>query len=256
MRTRVYVDGFNLYYGALKETPFKWLDLVALAKQLLPDRYIVEKLRYFTARVTGGRDRNAPARQQTYLSALETFPEVEIHYGRFLPKTIWRPLVNLPVASRRIALPNPVTMPEGDYVVDGSRTQRLSVGAYPRPDTPAKKRRKRSRPLPDAVVAEVHTTEEKGSDVNLAAHLLNDAWKNRFDAAAVFTNDTDLITPIRMVSAERGKPVFVVCPAGKRMAQGLADVASHKRHIRRAMLRAAQLPNPIPGTSISKPPTW
>ena len=28
MRTRVYVDGFNLYYGALKDTAFKWLDPV------------------------------------------------------------------------------------------------------------------------------------------------------------------------------------------------------------------------------------
>ena len=31
MRTRVYVDGFNLYYGALKGTSFKWLNLLALS---------------------------------------------------------------------------------------------------------------------------------------------------------------------------------------------------------------------------------
>ena len=48
MRTRVYVDGFNLYYGALKGTPFKWLDLVRLAYQLLPAGYSVTKLKYFT----------------------------------------------------------------------------------------------------------------------------------------------------------------------------------------------------------------
>ena len=30
MRTRVYVDAFNLYYGALRGTPYKWLDLDAL----------------------------------------------------------------------------------------------------------------------------------------------------------------------------------------------------------------------------------
>ena len=37
MRTFVYVDGFNLYYGALKGTPWKWLDLPALfAKVLQP----------------------------------------------------------------------------------------------------------------------------------------------------------------------------------------------------------------------------
>ena len=27
MRTYVYVDGFNLYYGALKGSHYKWLDL-------------------------------------------------------------------------------------------------------------------------------------------------------------------------------------------------------------------------------------
>ena len=29
MRTFVYVDGFNLYYGALKRSSWKWLDLPA-----------------------------------------------------------------------------------------------------------------------------------------------------------------------------------------------------------------------------------
>ena len=98
--------------------------------------------------------------------------------------------------------------------------------------------------------------EEKGSDVNLAVHLLNDAWKKSFDAAVVISNDTDLVTPIRMVSVEQGKPVFVVCPSGKRMALPLADVATYRRHVRPAMLRAAQFPTKIPGSSVSKPATW
>ena len=67
-------------------------------------------------------------------------------------------------------------------------------------------------PIRDAVIAEFHTMEEKGSDVNLAAHLLNDAWKNRFEAAVVISNDTDLVVPIRMITEERKRPVYVVCP--------------------------------------------
>ena len=31
MITNVYIDGFNLYYRALKDTPFRWLDLRKLA---------------------------------------------------------------------------------------------------------------------------------------------------------------------------------------------------------------------------------
>ena len=30
MNTYVYVDGFNLYYGAVKGTPYKWLNINAL----------------------------------------------------------------------------------------------------------------------------------------------------------------------------------------------------------------------------------
>ena len=48
--------------------------------------------------------------------------------------------------------------------------------------------------------------EEKGSDVNLGAHLLNDAWKGLFDAAVVISNDTDLVTPIRMVTSSGASP--------------------------------------------------
>ena len=74
MRTRVYVDGFNLYYGAVKGTPFKWLNLVELAYQILPAGHSVDKLNYFTARVSGVSDPGAPARQHAYLSALATLP--------------------------------------------------------------------------------------------------------------------------------------------------------------------------------------
>ena len=67
--------------------------------------------------------------------------------------------------------------------------------------------RDRSRRL----VAEPYTLEEKGSDVNLAAYLLDDAWQDRFEAAAVLSNDTDRVTPIRMVVSARKKPEFIVC---------------------------------------------
>ena len=77
VRTRVYVDGFNLYYGALKGTAFKWLDPVLLTSLLLPPEYEIEQLGYFTARVSGKLDPRAPARQRVYLKALATLAEVE-----------------------------------------------------------------------------------------------------------------------------------------------------------------------------------
>ena len=206
------------------------------------------------ARVSGVVDPGSPARQQGYLSALGTLPEVEVHFGSFLAKAIWRPLTNLPVAERRIGSPTPVTLPAGVHPVDGS--QRLPVGSYPTQSDGRKKRRRREEPLRDAVVAEVHSMEEKGSDVNLAAHLLNDAWNGVFDIAAVISNDTDLVTAIRMVTVERGKPVIVVCPGRWQVAPKLRHVATRVRHIRLPMLKAAQFPERIPGSAISKPTLW
>ena len=112
------------------------------------------------------------------------------------------------------------------------------------------------RPIRDAVIAEFHTMEEKGSDVNLAAHLLNDAWKDLFEAAAVISNDTDLVVPIHIVTEERKRPVFVVCPGRWQIAPPLRQAASRVRHIRPAMLRAAQFPDTLPGTVIVKPQDW
>lgn len=45
MITYVYIDGFNLYYGCLKGTPFRWLDLRKLCQNLLPPNQI-EKIKY------------------------------------------------------------------------------------------------------------------------------------------------------------------------------------------------------------------
>ena len=257
MRTRVYVDGFNLYYGALKGTSFKWLDPVRLSAQVLPSICVIDKVLYFTARVSGLSGPGAPARQQVYLSALGTLPKLEAHFGSFLAKTVWRPLVNLPVADRPIATPlHPVTLPAGEHPVAGQSMQTLPVGHYPVGGHRRGKRRKAPAPLHYAVIAKFHAMEEKGSDVSLAAHLLNDAWNERFEAAAVISNDTDLVTPIRMVVSERGKNVFIVCPGRGQVASKLREAASHVRHIRPAMLRAAQLPGTLPGTAITKPAQW
>jgi hypothetical protein len=85
-------------------------------------------------------------------------------------------------------------------------------------------------------------------------HLSRDG-KNRGEAAAVFSNDTDLTEPIRMAAVERAKPVFAVCPGRWPMADSLYKVATHQRYIRKAMLLASQFPDPIPGTTIRTPKT-
>lgn len=91
MRTYVYVDAFNLYYGCLKGTPYKWLDIAELCRLLLPKNDILH-IRYFTAMV-GARadDADKPVRQQTYLRALGTLPNFTIHRGHFLTHEVTMP---------------------------------------------------------------------------------------------------------------------------------------------------------------------
>jgi len=83
MRANIYVDGFNLYYGAVKDTKYKWLDIDRLFRLLRPHDSI-ETIYYFTAEIDGPRHRN----QLTYLSALVTLPKVKIIFGKFKAKQV------------------------------------------------------------------------------------------------------------------------------------------------------------------------
>lgn len=100
VRVRVYVDGFNLYYGALKARPeSRWLDLVAVSRLLRPNDAI-DAIRYFTARVKGNRDATAPGKQKLYLAALDTLPLVTVHFGQFRTHPVAMPLAE-PVSGRK-----------------------------------------------------------------------------------------------------------------------------------------------------------
>jgi uncharacterized LabA/DUF88 family protein len=82
----LYVDGFNLYRRCLERYPeLKWLDLLAFARNLMPDVDVLA-VHYFTARIRPGTstDLQKPQRQQVYLRALATLePVVQVHLGTF-----------------------------------------------------------------------------------------------------------------------------------------------------------------------------
>lgn len=103
MRTNVYVDGFNLYYGAVRNTPYRWLDIHKLCCLLFPKNKI-HCIRYFTAPVRNTPDDPSKAqRQQTFIRALETLPNFSVHYGSFLASNVRMPLVK-PTSTQRNAL--------------------------------------------------------------------------------------------------------------------------------------------------------
>jgi uncharacterized LabA/DUF88 family protein len=220
LKTIAYIDGFNLYYRMLKSRPaMKWLNPKALIETVLHPSYSITRVNYYTARVSArAHDPEAPARQATYLKALSTVPEIAVHAGNFLTSEPWMPLASPPQAK------------PPEYVWN----------------------------LPPPNVVKVVKSEEKGSDVNLGAHLVRDAFTNAFEVAVVLTNDSDLVEPIRIATAEAGKRVGLLVPV-KYPTPSLAQVSSFSLHIRPGHLSNAQFPANIPhpdGTVISKPTPW
>jgi hypothetical protein len=93
LSTNVYIDGFNLFYGALRKTPCRWVDVDKLCQLLLPSNTL-QAIKYFTALVSARpSDPDQPVRQQLYLRALKTLPKVSIHLGHFLTHEVTMPLV-------------------------------------------------------------------------------------------------------------------------------------------------------------------
>lgn len=119
-RVVAYIDGFNLYNGmksktkkALKDAAaaeanglvvdaaqlrataqawvsYRWLNVKALVEKLLkPDQELV-RVKYFTARVSTSK--NKMLRQNTYLEALGTLPDIEIIEGQFQPGEFYCPV--------------------------------------------------------------------------------------------------------------------------------------------------------------------
>lgn len=207
IKTYVYVDGFNLYYGALKGTNYKWLNLATLCEHMLKEHEI-KKIKYFTAIVSPREgDLDCHIRQQAYIRALKTIPNLEVHLGHFL----------VHVVNMRLAMP----------------------------------------PNPKQPYAKVIKTEEKGSDVNLASHLLFDASKGNYDAAVVISNDSDLLTPIRMVKNDFGKKIIMLNPH-KAVARALQGVATAYKPIRSTVLQLSQFPITITDKNgvVHKPESW
>ena len=207
MRTYIYVDGFNFYYGAVKKTDYKWVNLKELFQKLLQSHHHISKIKYFTAPVSDIPDDPAQAqRQDTYLRAMKAVcPEFDVYFGHFLSHTVTAPLAN--------------------------------PDAHPRQ-------------------VRIIKTEEKGSDVNLAVHLLNDAWLNAYDCAVLVSNDSDMAESLRLVRLHHPcKKIGLITP-GKNQSRQLAENAHFKKRIRKGVLAESQLPSPIPETNITKPKNW
>jgi uncharacterized LabA/DUF88 family protein len=216
MKTTVYVDGLNLYYSALRGTPFKWLDLYALFRDHVLDTNAgLEQVRYYTAPVKGSSsdDPCSPQRQQRYLAALETYhgSRIQIVQGFIARST---PFLRLVTTGKRCASPTKV---------------------------------------------QVFHFMEKQTDVNLAADLISDAWRNRFSQAVICSNDSDLVGALAAVRRDHPNVILgLVAPVRelRLVSSELKDQAAWCKTVDMTHLAKSQLPDRIPGTRFTRPIEW
>lgn len=205
MRVGVYVDGYNLYFGGRsicgRETVgWRWLDLKTLALRTLQEGStwdIPRSLRvvYCTARISGQNNQGAVHDQDVYLRALQTEGATDvIEYGYYVSRVATAPLAT----SGKKGRPK-ITRPAWPLMVkDGTQ----------------------GNDIPDAMfMASVARREEKGSDVNVATHMLWDVLMKDVDAVIVISNDSDLRYPIQQVRTL--VPVGLVNPTSRYPAGAL-----------------------------------
>lgn len=97
-------------------------------------------------------------------------------------------------------------------------------------------------------------TEEKGSDVNIAYHLLLDGFHRRYEVAVVISNDSDLRSPVKMVRDDLNLPVGILNPHQTNTSQLVASATFVKR-IRQAHIAISQFPETLTDSkgTITKP---
>lgn len=247
MRVGVYIDGFNLYYGARQmcgrgTAGWRWLDLRTLATDLVAARTnwvgaFIERIVYCTATIDQLSNPSGYADQQTYLKALKAGGTVdEIAYGYYISRVKAAPLATRDLKGKPI-----LTHPRWPVVIQDP------AGAA----------------FPNAVfmVSYAHR-EEKGSDVNVASHLLLDIFNHRIDAASVISNDSDLAFPL--AEARKLVPLGTVNPSPAHLAGDLRGTATDGvgRHWWRQLVpndyTNHQLPDPVTGAAVTypKPAGW
>jgi hypothetical protein len=236
--TRVYIDGYNFYYGCLKGTPYKWLDIVKLFENHIlcrPEAGAANLhdngIKYFTAEITdrAAGDPNSVNDQRSYHQAI-------YHHNKKL-STI-----------------------KGNYAVDEVKCYKVECDANGDKKDPK-----------DSSKVEVWKLEEKQSDVNVAVEAVYDAITDPDLEQIVFvTNDTDIVPALKKIQTYNAlairKPIIIglVTPAKegtryRKTNKSLSDLADWTiSFIKNSELMNSQLPCRVASkrTVAIKPISW
>jgi len=237
LRTRVYIDGYNLYYGCLKGSAYRWLDLHKLFRDhILPSAQLqglesqllsLPAIKFFTAPILARAAKSADSvgTQLTYHSALG-------HHDAGATEVVLGYFSMTPVRAKQIDSSN------------------------------------KKIPLIDLPDVDVWKLEEKKTDVHLALQAYHDAMTQAVDHVVIVSNDTDIAPALEMIRRHTKAYIGLVVPSLEDQAraptrwvnQELRDLAHWTRsHILANELRQAQLPYVVHaanGKAFSKPDAW
>lgn len=162
MKTRVYIDGYNLYYGYLKRTPYKWLDLTTLfIKHILPSSsnqphsYDDLSIKFFTVDIVGkaAMSEDSLKDQQAYHRALA------FHAGE-----------------------NNLEIIKGYYAINQTRAFKVDE-CNPK------------KPPNQCEYVDIWKLEEKQTDVNIAVESLYDVMTDKSIEQVVFVTTDSMRIP-------------------------------------------------------------
>lgn len=235
LRTRIYIDGYNFYYGCLRGTPHKWLDLLPLFENhILPSALVKDgdgqirqsvllptpSIKFFTAKIieSVARATDSVSSQARYHTALR-----KLYDGR-------------------------IELVEGYYAVNKMKVKVVDA------DEP-------NRPPRECQEVQAWKVEEKQSDVDLALQVYHDAFTGQIDHAVIVTHGTDIAPALAMIRAHTQVLMGVVVPTTDHTRPPNTDLVklAHwtRRHINASELAACQLPRVIPGKRPTiKPDSW
>jgi hypothetical protein len=193
----------------------------------------IERVTFCSARINGPLNQDGQRGQDAYLRALKQSNSIdELSMGNYVSRTSIAPLATPNRKGKPI-----LTMPGWPIMIKDGQ------GAH----------------QPRAVfMASVARREEKGSDVNVASHLLIDALEETVDGAIVISNDSDLVFPI--ASMRQRVPFGVVNStvgqtAGKLKAKASEGVGQDWWYqLQPSDLSNAQLPPQV--ERVTRPVVW
>jgi len=249
MRVGVYIDGYNLYYAGRGwfgrgTAGWKWLSPRNLAATLVAQRgdwpgAQLARVVYCTARIDPKNTPGAHRDQEVYLQAIRTSGAVDhVEFGYYVAN------------AKDVALCDPANFTGRPTLLH----PQLPLNATGLPIKTATDRESGKV----IVIARALIREEKGSDVNVATHLLMDVLRGDVDAAVVISNDSDLALPLKV--ARECVPVGTVNPSKRQTAGALrgqrADgVGRHWwRTLAAADFTGHQMPDPV--GRLRRPSGW